>query len=132
MAKTRIMLEDSAMDAILKMANGNAGAIKVCVDILHKGADIDPDDFLGGFGSILFLDTLGIYEDKIWMLFKDICSENLADALGLLRGVQLGFMPRQELTTALSGSYGVMERERIDEILKLVSERLLNFGKALY
>ena len=43
MAKTRIMLEDSAMDAILKIANGNAGAIKVCVDILHKGADIDPD-----------------------------------------------------------------------------------------
>jgi hypothetical protein len=127
---TRITMEDSTMSAVMKLSGGNPGAISVCARMLNEGATIDPDDFLGGLGSVLALDSHAIYEDKIWMLYKDVCGESLVTMMGLLRGVQLGFMPEHELKASVAGHYGSMKQERIDGILKQVRDRLPAFAKA--
>lgn len=130
MAKTRIELNDTTVSALTKMSDGNPGAITVLVALLREGAAIDPDDFAGGFGSVLGLDTHGIYGEKIWMLYKDICESDLTTFIGLLRGVQLGFMPERELKTSLEGHYGRMAQERITEIMTKVRQRLPSFKQS--
>lgn len=100
----RVKLEDTTMDVIMKMSDGNPGAINVMMCMLKDGGIIDPADVMGGFGSILFMDTLDIYGSKIWILFNDLCGRNLSKTIALLRAVQLGFMRESELHTAIDAN----------------------------
>ena len=129
MSKVRIQGSDSIMNAIIKMSDGNPGAMSVCMRLLNEGHKIDPDDFMGGFGNVLSLDTHNIYGERIWMLYKDVCGEDLTTMIGLLRGVQLGFMPVHELKQSVEGTYGSMDDQRISGILAQVRERLPAFAK---
>ena len=69
---TRIELEDSAQSALIKMADGNPGAITVMIGLLKRADD--------GLLDLLHLDTVGLYGPDIWIAYKDICGEDL-DAL---------------------------------------------------
>lgn len=113
----------------MKMAEGNPGALNVCMSIFTEGALIDPDDIMGGFGTLLTLDSFGIYGSKIWMIYQDICAGHLTTFIGLIRAVQLGIMPRAELLSALDADYASMEPSRVGEIMLLVKERLPKFGQ---
>ena len=73
---TRLTLDDTVMTSIMKLAEGNPGAMRVCSEIMKNGEKIDPQG-MGGFGSLLSIDSLGIYGSRIWLLYKDICRENL-------------------------------------------------------
>jgi hypothetical protein len=75
---------------------------------MKEAPAIDPDDFMGGFGCILQMDTFGIYESRIWMLYKDVCGQDLTKMLTLLRGVQLGIISQSQLDAAIGddNSYG--------------------------
>lgn len=88
---TRITLDDSMMDVMIKMGEGNIGAITVLMDIMGKSENVDPDNIFS-FAHILSLDTHGIYGSNIWILYKDVCGENLTNMLAILRGVQLGII----------------------------------------
>lgn len=129
--KTRIELSDNGFSAMIKLSGGNPGALNVLMRLMAEAGAIDPDDIMGGMGSVLFLDTLNIYEEKIWMLYKDICGEDIVKVVGLLRACQLGYLPQKELTSAINhpGGYGQMEASRIDELMKKVRERLPNFKR---
>jgi hypothetical protein len=122
---TRITLQDDAMSAVVKMVEGNPGAATVCTGILKQGQHIDPDAMMGGLGTILWMDTLEIYGSKIWMLFKDVCGEDLTKMLGLLRAVQLGLLSKPDLNAAiLNCGQGI----DVDELLEQVKAHLPNFG----
>ena len=90
--KERIDFKDSVMEAILKIAEGNPGALRVCMELYQHTGNIDPDSAFGGLGSLLALDSLGIYGSKIWMLYKDVCKEDLVSMVMVLRAWQLGFI----------------------------------------
>lgn len=124
--KTRIGLQDTVMDMLIKMSGGNPGALTVLSQLMREGDAIDPDNIMGGLGNILSLDTHQIYDDKIWIFYKDVCGQSLVTMLGLLRAVQLGFMPESELKAAI-------RNERIDievemKYLAQVRARLPAFG----
>ena len=123
---TRITLEDDGMSAVIKMVDGNPGATMVCANIIKQGESIDPDAFMGGLGTILWMDTLEIYGPKIWMLFKDVCGEDLVKMLGLLRAVQLGFLSEAKLHIAID-NYG--KGIEVDDLLNQVQEQLPEFGQ---
>ena len=125
--KTRIELTDTTMDMVLKMAGGNPGAMTVIIQLLKDGEAIDPDAAFGGLAQILALDTHGIYEEKIWMLYSDICNRNIGMMIGIMRAIQLGIMPERELKDALDQNYARMDGARIAEVLKAVRERLPAF-----
>lgn len=92
MANERITLEMSMTDMLIAMSDGNPGAMSIVAMLYREGGAIDPDSALGGLGPILFLDTLGIYGSRIWMLCKDICRNDLRIMIAVLRGCQLGFL----------------------------------------
>lgn len=124
--KTRISLNDSTIDVVVKMAEGNPGAAVVMREILEKGSSIDPENLMGGMGSILYLDTFNIYGSRIWMLYKDVCKQNITHTLAVIRSVQMGFLSREALNKAID-NYG--EGIAMDQIVGNIQQALPNFGK---
>lgn len=102
---TRLELNDNLMSMAMKMSDGNPGALTVVMSIYKHVEHIDPMGAMGGFGPILSLDTLGIYGPDIWMLYKDVCKENLPRTIGVLRAWQLGFVEAKTLKHAIQ-NYG--------------------------
>lgn len=123
--KTRITLEMTAKDVPIAMGGGNPGALTVCMNIMKEGAKIDPRG-LGGFGAILSMDTLGIYEHRIWMLYKDVCGQNLKKMMGVLRANQLGFVSAEILNKAIDNRGQGID---VDSLFDKVQERLPEFAK---
>jgi hypothetical protein len=90
----------------------------------------DPDHFIGPIGSILSLDSHGIYGTDIYVLFSDICGKDVVKTCAVLRAVQLGLFEESKLQDAC-GRQDYSGREIIDpdDLLKKVQDRLPNFGK---
>jgi len=120
----RLELDDSFKDILFKLSEGNPGALTVCMEMYTKGAAIDPDAF-SPIAPLLGLDTLEIYGSRIWMLYKDVCGQNLTKTIGLLRGWQLGFVSQAELKHAIE-NYG--DGLDLDKILIQVQDALTNFN----
>ena len=71
------------------------------------------------------LDTFGIYEHRIWQLYKDVCKQNLVTTVAMLRSVQLGILEEEKLQYAID-NYG--KGIEIDYLYKKVKERLPGFS----
>ena len=127
MANSRIQLTDTVMSATSKMVEGNPGALSVCAQMISRSAEIDPNDFMGGLGPILSMDTLHIYGPRIWMLYKDVCGEDLRVTCALLRANQLGFVNDLALNHAID-QYG--EGIDVPALIAKVEERLPRFQRA--
>ncbi len=120
----RIKAEDTLIDIVVKLSEGNPGAITVCNQLLNKG-NVDPYAIMGGFSYLLDLDMFGIYGSQIWMLYKDVCRENVVDVITVLRSCQLGFLSCSELNTAINNrGKGI----NISELYKQVKEQLPLFN----
>jgi hypothetical protein len=122
----RITIKDNIKTAIIKLAEGNPGALTVMLSILEKSEAIDPDAALGPMAHIFGLDTLGIYGPRIWMLYKDVCKQDLVNMLAVLRAVQLGKLSESVMNHAID-NYG--EGLDLPETLKIVQTELPDFGK---
>lgn len=122
--RTRLELTDTTQDVMVKMSEGNPGALSVCMQLLTETEKIDPDNPLGGLSGILALDTLGIYGADIWVLYKDVCGEEIIDTMAILRGFQLGFITRLQLSQALQNRGSGID---INDILNQVKDQLPNF-----
>jgi hypothetical protein len=95
--RNRIELADSIMDAVIKVAEGNPGALTVCMMLLDDTKAIDPMAAFGGLGMLLDFDARGIYGSRIWVLYKDVCGESIPNLVALFRGHQLGQIRDSEL-----------------------------------
>lgn len=124
--KPRIRLNDTTQSALVKMAGGNPGAITVMIGMMKMSPKIDPQCFFGGLGPILALDTEDIYEERIWMLYKDVCGQDMVKTLACLRASQLGIITTSQLNGAIDGNNSSLD---VDDILKKVKERLEQFDK---
>lgn len=127
MANERITATDNAQSAIMKLAEGNPGALSVCCQLYKEAERIDPDAIFGGLSVLLSLDSFNIYGADIWMLYKDVCRESLVDVCAVLRGVQLGIVP---LTTLQHAIQNRGEGLDVRATFAAVCERLPNFEKA--
>ena len=122
--KTRIEMSDSLQSTMFKMSDGNPGALSVCMDIMEHGGRIDPDNALGAIGTILSLDTVNVYGPRIWMLYKDVCGENLSKMIGLIRANQLGIVDRSTLDHAIDNRGDGID---VDDLGRQVKRRLSGF-----
>jgi hypothetical protein len=120
----RIEGSDSIMNMVIKLSEGNPGALTVCMNAFQNDPEIDPIGALGGLAPMLALDTLGIYGSRIWMLYKDVCGERLPYFLAMLRGWQLGYLPEATLDAAID-DYG--KGLDVDAIAAKVCERIPEF-----
>lgn len=128
MSRERITLEDTPKTAIIKLAEGNPGALLVMLSILEKGEAIDPDSAFGGMGAIFGLDTSGIYGPRIHVLYKEVCKRNLTYMLAVLRAVQLGKLSERDMNNAIDNPKDGLRLDLLD-ILETVQEQLPDFGR---
>jgi hypothetical protein len=143
----RIKLDMNMADCCAELARGaggyNPGAIRVCINLAQLTPMVDPDASMGGFAHLLSLDTLEIYGSDIWLLFKDICGEDTARMIAVLRGWQLGIATRDEIkggidycktypSAVVKGDYLYpLTNERVEEIVAVVRAQLPNFDKSV-
>lgn len=113
-------------DVLATMAGSNPGALTVCLQIMKNGSLIDPDGAMGGLGLILLLDTFGIYEHRIWMLYKDVCKQDLTKTIALLRLCQMGMLSQSVLTHAIDNRGDGIN---VDDGITKLQTRLPNFGR---
>ena len=126
----RIKLTDSTMEVVMKMSEGNPGAMNVIMQLLMEPNTIDPDNVLGGLGVILTLDSIGIYGTDIYVLHSDLCGRSLPKMLAVLRATQLGLFSRDILKDACHRQdYSGRKLVPVDELYLKVKEELPNFDK---
>jgi hypothetical protein len=121
----RIRLDMSVLEILSVMSKGNPGAATVIISILDRGAKIDPDSFAGGLGAILLCDTLGLYEDRLYRLWKDVCKQSLLHTMAVLRACQLGLIARESINAAIDDRAPL----DVEPLLAQVQEQLPAFGK---
>ena len=119
-----IELKDSFTDILVKLSKGNPGAISVLTQMIKHTTTIDPDAAMGPLAHLLNLDSFSIYGPRIWMLYKDVCKQDLATMLAVLRAVQLGKLSRGTMNHAID-NYG--EGMDIVSVIDIVKKELPNF-----
>jgi hypothetical protein len=121
----RIDLADTMMDVLVKMSDGNPGALTAMMEILADDGKTDPDSVFGSLGTIMSLDTADIYGTDIYLLWNDVCKRNTAELIGVMRAVQLGFVSHEAVRTMLSRG----DRSQVGNLITQVRERLPNFAR---
>jgi len=122
-------LNMSMKDVLVMLGEGNPGALSVMCQMLKEGPEIDPqsaDPFL----AVLALDTHEIYGSDIWILYKDICGQDMTKMLGVLRSIQLGHTRESEVKDQIAVPRKAGEPVLdVDSMLTKVRSELPEFGK---
>jgi len=129
---SRITLEDTGMSSMMKMSDGNPGALTAMFEIMNMHDEIDPQAFMGGLGAIMSLDTLEIYGTDIYVLFSDKCGKDVRRMLMLMRATQLALFPQsklQQMAADQMREVNLTDDEWLDLDQK-VCEQLEDFAKA--
>lgn len=124
---TRITSLDMSMnDMLVELAEGNPGALTAMINMIKAAETVDPDSALGAFGPVIAFDSCGIYGPRIWMLYKDVCKQDVTAAIGMLRAVQMGILPSNTLLAAIDGVAPI----DVDATLVNLRRELPRFGAA--
>lgn len=127
---SKIKLNDSGQDIVIKMSDGNPGAVTAILELLQCSAKIDPDNALGGLGIILNLDSNNIYGTDIYVLWNDICDRNIIKMIAVIRASQMGLFSNTILKNACSRQdYSGQKMVPVEDLYKQVCERLPDFDK---
>ena len=96
---SKIRLDDQAMEVVVKMAEGNAGAATLVIKLLQ-------DDPMNLVTVILALDTIGLYGSKLYMLWNDSCDRNLSKLKDVMEAWRVGEITEESIHKAVSGQWG--------------------------
>ncbi len=132
---TRLTAEslfNNPKDALIAMADGNPGAITAMIGLMEASPKVDPQSAFGPMTPLIGLDSLAIYGTDVWVLFKDVCGQDITCTLAVLRAHQLGILTSEEIKDALT--QGVSEektalRDRAETIVEDVQARLDEFAQ---
>jgi len=94
---SKLELRDLGTDIVLKMSEGNPGAMSCVMDILGKEK----------VHLILILDTLGLYGSNLYMLWSDCCSRDLGELERVLGEYRAGKITKEQIFEHISGGYQV-------------------------
>ena len=128
MEETRIKLDMDMKDVVVALAEGNPGAIRACVDLVEQAVRIDPDSALGVLGPFILLDMRHIYGADLYMLWNDVCSQDVVKMIAILRARQLGGLAG---TTDAALKHAIQNRGEgldLDAILTAFRSRLPRFA----
>lgn len=120
---SRLDLNKTIQNVIVDMSEGNPGGLTVLMQIYQNTKSIDPDCLLDWMGPFANLDNMECYGHKIWMLYKDICNQNLSKMIAVLRATQLGLTSPSAVIDAIDGRLSL----DVDDLTKQVQELLPNF-----
>ena len=98
----RIELTDSFLDALMKVSEGNLGAVTALSAMAKEFLLIDPDAAFGPLTPLFDCDVWGIYGSDIWRLWK-ACDASSLNAAALFRAVQLGLEDERVIYDTVRG-----------------------------
>lgn len=126
-----IELNDTIVDVVSKMSEGNPGAITAMMVMVSKTEAIDPQDAMGNFGPLAMLDSWEIYGSDIYVLYNDKCDRDVRKMLMLMRATQLGYFSHFKLKEMASDQMRQINltEEEFDKLDDKVCEQLTEFKK---
>ena len=125
MANERIGINMSLEDTVNTISDGNFGAFRACFEVLAHGDLIDP--YGGGLGSLLELDVLNIWGERLYRMWHDVCKGDVGKMIAVLRAHQLGQIAGVTTETIQHAIEGQEEGMDLDAVINAVKERLPNF-----
>ena len=117
-AEQRITLNMSFPDIFMAMSGGCAGAVTVCIELFKREGEIDSQAF--AISSILHMDSLGIYEDRIWNFYK-MCNRNVVMMIAVLLACRRGGLAgvtKQSLNHAIDNKGQGIDLEAVVKAVK--------------
>ena len=128
----KIELNDTTMSIMMKMSEGNPGAVSALIEIMQKHDEIDPQALMGPIGAIMILDTWKIYGTDIYVLFSDKCNRDVRKMLMLMRATQLGLFSQSKLQQMAKDQMHKINLtdEEFNELDEKVCTELKEFQKA--
>jgi hypothetical protein len=90
---SRIELNDNYQDIVIKLSEGNPGAITALMQLSGNYEDIDPDSAFGPISPMISFDSYDVYGSEIYIIWNDKCNRDSYKTILLLRAVQLGILP---------------------------------------
>ena len=94
---SKIELTDNFKDIIIKLSDGNPGAVQILVLIMKNVRKVNFDPNLGDIKALLFLDNQEIYGTDIYILYNDKCDRDMKKFISLLVATQLNNFDRLKL-----------------------------------
>jgi len=89
---------DSTMDLVVKMGEGNPGAMMACMELFKIGPS--------GAVTILNLDDIGLYGEKLYMLWNDCCGRDASKVVQVVEARNFGKLSDQDIRDRVAGGYG--------------------------
>jgi hypothetical protein len=122
------------MDVMVKMAEGNPGAMTALMELGEASAKVDPQSAFASMGPIgvaLSFDTHGIYGSSIYIIWSDKCGRDARKTLVLLRAVQLGILSESKLQAMAADQMRQVDLtgEEWEDIDSKVCEQLKDFQR---
>lgn len=88
------------MEIFMHLSSGNPGAVTVLMKLVKvtilKTPSVPPE------AMILSLVNNGFIGENIWILYKDVCLGNINHMIGVLRGIQMGYIEKQIVLNAIN------------------------------
>lgn len=115
-------------EVIKAMAGGNVGALTACCDLMEKGDQIDPGLVGAGFRALSVLDSLGIYESRIYVFWNYVTKRDLGKTIAVLRAYELGELAGVNAETL---NRSIAERRAyfdLDVVVEAVKKELPDFN----
>lgn len=124
---SRLNPVDNLQQILSKLSEGNLGALRVLMELNSTSNAIDPDS-TGIFPVLQSVDFMEIYGANIWVLYKDICEQDIVQLHAVIRAVQMGLVSKSSVYSAISRSCQLYPKV----ILDCVMAQLPNFGRSSF
>lgn len=127
MADNRIQLTDSYDELAENMSDGIPAVKDLVLALLDAGPEIDPNAGpLGGLMSMIQLDALRVYGERIRTFHGRVCGGCALNTLAVLRAQQLGLISGADIVAAIDSA-----EPRLDpaDLLRQVRKELPPFGR---
>jgi hypothetical protein len=127
--ENRLGLDDNLTTIIMKLSDGNPGAITSLVNIVKELKIIDKDSAFGNIGPLISLDSYKIYGTNIYILYNDKCNQDNRKFHLLLRACQLGILSINKLKEYSEDQFNELNitDEEWEDIDKKICSKLDNF-----
>lgn len=86
------------MDLMVKMSEGNPGALVFCTELFKMGSR--------GVVTLINLDDIGLYGEKLYMLWSDCCGRDAEKVVKVVNAVNCGKISKEEIHERVAGVYG--------------------------
>lgn len=97
----RFSLDDSTMEVFIKFSGGNPGALNVLTNIMRTKGDKLVQ-------YLITLDTMELYEDKLYMLWNDCCDRDVRKVLKILDYYEEGKITQKNIDERIKNvGYGI-------------------------